>query len=71
MSGSEFVRQLHGSLIALCKGRRGEQLGMSRENLTDLMVILLDSINWDEVDLDDPDTARLMKSATGYAARLD
>ena len=71
MAGGEFARELHESLILLCKGRRGEQLGMSRENLTDLMVILLDSINWDEVDLNDPDMARLMKSATGYASRLE
>ena len=71
MNGGDFVRQLRESIVALCKGRRGEQLGMSRENLRDLVVILLDSINWDEVNLDDPDTARVIKSATGYASLLD
>ncbi|MBR3504710.1 MAG: hypothetical protein IKO07_10815 [Clostridia bacterium] len=71
MSGGEFVRQLRGSIVALCKGRRGEQLGMSKENLRDLVVILLDSISWDDVDLDDPEDARVIKSATGYASLLD
>ena len=70
MSGDDFARQLHESIVALCKGKRGEQLGMSRADLCDLIVILLDSIRWDDVDLDDPGTVRMLKSATGYAAYL-
>ena len=70
MDGADFTRQLHASIVALCKGRRGEQLGMSRRDLCDLIVILLDGIRWNDVDLNDPAAARMMRSATGYADLL-
>ena len=70
MDSADFVSQLHAGIVALCRGKRGEQLGMSRQNLCDLIVILLDGIRWDDVDLYDPDTVRMMRSATGYVNLL-
>ena len=65
-----FLKQLHDGIVALCRNRRGEELGMSRQNLTDLVMVLLDSIRWDDIDLNDPATARLIRSATGYSKLL-
>ena len=39
--------------------------------LCDLAAILVDSIDWDEADLNDPQSVRLLRSATEYAALLD
>ncbi len=71
MPGMSFVKQLRDSLVTLCRGRRGEALGMTQENLRDLIVVLLDSIRWDEVELIDPAVMQLIRSATGYASYLD
>ena len=65
-----FLKQLHDGIVSLCKNHRGEGLGMSRQNLTDLVMVLLDGIRWDDIDLNDPDTARLVRSATGYSELL-
>lgn|GEM_PF-4173034 len=70
MPGRVFLKQLRDSLVSLCKARRGEALGMSQQNLSDLIVVLLDSIRWSEVDLNDPATVQLVRSATGYASLL-
>ena len=70
MPCEEFLRQLHDSIVALCKNHRGEALGMTRQNLADLIMVLLDSIRWDDIDLTDPATAKLIRSATGYADLL-
>ncbi len=70
MPARTFVEQLTECLNTLVHGR-GAELGMTSEHLKDLAAILLDSLDWDEIDLSDPSTARLMKSATDYAALLD
>lgn len=66
----DFTLQLNDCLSALSHGR-GAELGMTGEHLCDLAAILVDSIDWDEADLNDPQTVRLLRSATEYAALLD
>ncbi len=66
----DFIFQLNDCLSALSHGR-GAELGMTGEHLCDLAAILIDSIDWDEADLNDPQAVRLLRSATEYAALLD
>lgn len=70
MPHSDFIEQLTDCLNTLLHGR-GAELCMTGEHLKDLAAILLDSLDWDEIDLFDPATVRLVKSATEYAALLD
>ncbi len=70
MPHGDFMVQLSDCLTVLSHGR-GAELGMSGEHLCDLAAILIDSIDWDEADLNDPQTVRLLRSATEYAALLD
>lgn len=70
MPHSAFIEQLTDCLNTLVHGR-GAELCMTGEHLKDLAAILLDSLDWDEIDLFDPSTARLVKAATEYAALLD
>ena len=70
MPRHDFVLQLSDCLNMLSHGRGGE-LGMTREHLYDLTAILVDSIDWDDVDLNKPQAVRLLRSATEYASLLD
>ena len=70
MPRRDFVLQLSDCLNMFSHGRGGE-LGMTREHLYDLAAILIDGIDWDDVDLNDPQAARLLRSATEYALLLD
>ena len=70
MPPEDFIVCMHAILLWLDKNRQGEALGMRPQDYDDLAAILLDSVDWDRTNLSDPEEARLMRSVTGLARRL-
>ena len=67
----DYTGLLQKAIVCFCRGRLGEDLGMSRQDLNDMIVILLDSVVWDEIELSDPETAHAVRAAAGYADYLE
>ena len=59
----DYLCQLLRIIESLQHGRRGAVLKVTDRHLSDLSAVLLDSVNWDDIDLTDPDHFRLIRQA--------
>jgi len=71
MENVNFLTELNGILSVIRKERLEETLALDGETTTDLIVLLLDSIQWRQIELAKPQTGRLMRAVTAYAQVLD
>ena len=71
MDNMEFLAELNGILSLIRREKLEDQLALDGETTTDLIVLLLDSIQWRQVDLAQPKACRLIRSVTAYSQILD
>lgn len=67
MDNETFLRELNDVLTTV----RKERLSPNDETTTDLIVLLLDSIQWRRLDLTWPQTGRLLRTITAYSQLLN
>lgn len=70
MDMAQFLKETSGILSSILKDKLEDQLALTEETLTDMIIILLDSIRWRQVDLCDAKMNRLIRSVTSYAMVL-
>lgn len=70
MDNSKFIAELNSIISQIRRDKLETVLSMSNNTLTDLLIILLDSISWRQIDLSRPQTARLMRTVCAYAQVL-
>jgi len=70
MDAPQFLREMSGILSAILKDKLEDQLALTEETLTDMIIILLDSIRWRQIDLCSAKINRLIRSVTSYAMVL-
>ena len=70
LENERFVIDLSGILYRIRKEKLQVSLALTSETLTDLVVLLLDSISWRKVDLTVPALSRAVRNACAYAQVL-
>lgn len=70
MNNAQFLSDLNGIISVIRREKLESTLSMSDNTLTDLLIILLDSISWRQIDLARPQTGKLMKSISAYSQVL-
>lgn len=70
MEMTQFLREMSGILSSILKDKLEDQLALTEETLTDMIIILLDSIRWRQTDLCNAKLNRLIRSVTSYAMVL-
>ncbi len=70
MENLPFLIQFHEIICRVYREREESLLTPDEETLTDMVVLLLDSIRWKELDLSNTKTWRLIRTITGYAPML-
>ncbi len=71
MDNMDFLAELNGILSLIRREKLEDQLALDGETTTDLIVLLLDSIQWRQADLGQPKAGRLLRSVTAYSQILD
>lgn len=66
----KFLSELNGILTQIRREKLETSLMMSDSTLTDMIVLLLDSIRWRQIDLSLPQVSRLIRSVTAYSQVL-
>ncbi len=61
MDQTEFLTELHALILHTRPTCMPEGMSPDAESLTDLKILLLDSVNWDEIDLSHPPTVNLLR----------
>ena len=70
MENLPFLIQFHEILCRVYREREDSLLAPDDQIMNDMVVLLLDSIRWKELDLGHPRTWRLIRTITGYAQML-
>lgn len=70
MDNASFLEELNSVISQIRREKLEISLSMSDSALTDLLIILLDSIGWRQVDLTDPNTAKLIRTVCAYSQVL-
>ena len=70
MDSSRFIIELSGVLYKIRREKLAEPLALTNDTLTDMAVLLLDSIRWRQIDLADTRLGRAVRSACSYAYML-
>ena len=70
MDNLRFLTEFSGIISQIRREKLESTLSMSDNTLTDLLIILLDSVSWRQIDLSRPQTARLLKSICAYTQVL-
>ncbi len=71
MDNEQFLTELNGILTMIRKDKLETALALDGDTMSDMLVLLLDSINWRQTDLTRPQTARLIRTVTACAHVLD
>ena len=67
MDNTAFLEELNSIISQIRREKLETALAMSDSMLTDLLIILLDSISWRQIDLSDPQTARMIRTICAYS----
>ena len=70
MENHEFLAELNSVISQIRREKLDASLSMSDNTLTDLLIILLDSISWRQIDLSRPQAGKLMRSICAYSQVL-
>ena len=70
MDTLKFLSELNGILAQIRREKLETSLMMSDSILTDMIILLLDSIRWRQIDLSLPQVNRLIRSVTAYSQVL-
>ncbi len=70
MENLSFLMQFHEIFCRVYREREESLITPDEEILTDMVVLLLDSIRWKELDLSNTKTWRLVRTITGYAQQF-
>lgn len=70
METLKFLSELNGILTQIRRDKLETSLMMSDSTLTDMIILLLDSIRWRQIDLSLPQVNRLIRSVTAYSQVL-
>jgi len=70
MENGQFLSELNSVISQIRREKLETSLSMSDNTLTDLLIILLDSILWRQIDLSRPQTAKLLRSICAYSQVL-
>ena len=71
MDNAQFLKELNGILTTIRREKLETALCLDGETMTDMIVLMLDGIRWRQVDLAQPQTARLIRTAAAYAQVLN
>ena len=71
MDNEQFLSELNGILTVIRKEKLETALALDGDTMSDMLMLLLDSINWRQTDLTRPQTARLIRTVTACAHVLD
>ena len=67
MENHKFLAELNSVISQIRREKLDASLSMSDNTLTDLLIILLDSISWRQIDLSRPQAGKLMRSICAYS----
>lgn len=70
MENGQFLSELNSVISQIRREKLETSLAMSDNTLTDLLIILLDSILWRQIDLSRPQTGKLIRSICAYSQVL-
>ena len=70
MENHKFLAELNSVISQIRREKLDAALSMSDNTLTDLLIILLDSISWRQIDLSRPQAGKLMRSICAYSQVL-
>lgn len=71
MENRQFLKEMTAILNAITREHLEDELSLSQETHADLIIILLDSIKWQEIDLFDPRSQKAVRVMTAYAMALE
>ena len=67
MDNAAFLDELNSIIAQIRREKLETALAMSDSTLTDLLIILLDSISWRQIDLANPQTAKMIRTICAYS----
>ena len=71
MESKEYIYDMYQIIQALRKREFAALLCMPAQSLIDMVALLLDSVRWDEMSLDDPSDRKLLQRMAVFARSLD